>query len=164
MKKIAILMIALILSLTVLPCYAAGDGSIELPPVPLNPSDTIPEDTLTESPATDGDTPVSGGVDISADAEQGSVTVADVIVDEDGNVTLIMSDGTMVNVGTVSTEENPEEKPEVSNTFMFEPTNFVGNLYYMGVGMVGIFIVIGIIVLATVLLNKIFSDKSKKAE
>ncbi|MBQ2286022.1 MAG: oxaloacetate decarboxylase [Clostridia bacterium] len=37
--------------------------------------------------------------------------------------------------------------------------NFVNNLRYMGVGMVGIFAVIGVIILVTVLLNKIFSSK-----
>lgn len=37
----------------------------------------------------------------------------------------------------------------------FEPMNFVNNLMYMGIGMLGIFIVIGIIALATTLLNKI---------
>ncbi len=31
--------------------------------------------------------------------------------------------------------------------------NFVDNLYYMGVGMLGIFVVIGVIVLITMLLN-----------
>ena len=33
--------------------------------------------------------------------------------------------------------------------------NFVDNLYYMAVGMAGIFIVIGVIILITMLLNKI---------
>ena len=33
--------------------------------------------------------------------------------------------------------------------------NFVSNLHYMGVGMLGIFIVIGVIVLLTMLLNHI---------
>lgn len=46
----------------------------------------------------------------------------------------------------------------------FHPENFISNLYYMGVGMVGIFIVIGIIVLATILLNKIFGNQTKKGE
>ena len=39
------------------------------------------------------------------------------------------------------------------------PMNFVSNLYYMGVGMLGIFIVIGAIVLLTMFLNKITSKK-----
>ena len=38
-----------------------------------------------------------------------------------------------------------------------EPANFVSNLGYMATGMVGIFVVIGIIILATSLMNKIFS-------
>ena len=43
----------------------------------------------------------------------------------------------------------------------FNPMNFVHNLYYMGVGMLSIFIVIGVIILATVLLNKLTSRKKK---
>ena len=39
----------------------------------------------------------------------------------------------------------------------FEPMNFVSNLKYMGIGMLVIFVVIGIIMLATSLLNRIFS-------
>lgn len=40
--------------------------------------------------------------------------------------------------------------------------NFITNLRYLAVGMVSIFIVIGIIILATVLLNKIFTNSDKK--
>ena len=42
---------------------------------------------------------------------------------------------------------------------MFEPMNFVENLSYLGKGMLGILIVMGAIILVTVVLNKIFSDK-----
>ena len=48
--------------------------------------------------------------------------------------------------------------------FFVEPMNFVKNLYYMGVGMLGIFIVIGIIILATVIMNKLTSRKKDKDE
>ena len=41
------------------------------------------------------------------------------------------------------------------STFMFEPMHFLDNLYYMGVGMLGIFLVIGVIILITMLLNKV---------
>ena len=37
----------------------------------------------------------------------------------------------------------------------FNPANFIGNLKYMGLGMLGIFIVIGIIVGVVALLNRI---------
>ena len=37
----------------------------------------------------------------------------------------------------------------------FNPMNFISNLSYMASGMIGIFIVIGIIIIATLLLNKI---------
>ena len=41
----------------------------------------------------------------------------------------------------------------------FEPMNFVENLSYMGLGMLGIFIVIGVIVLLTLLLNALTAEK-----
>ncbi len=40
--------------------------------------------------------------------------------------------------------------------FNFNPMAFVDNLYYMGIGMLCIIIVMGIIIGATVLLNKLF--------
>lgn len=43
----------------------------------------------------------------------------------------------------------------------FNPMHFIDNLYYMGIGMAGIFIVIGLIILITVLLNKITAKKKK---
>lgn len=43
----------------------------------------------------------------------------------------------------------------------FQPFNFIKNLSYMGEGMLGIFIVIGIIVALTMILNKVFSNKDK---
>lgn len=42
---------------------------------------------------------------------------------------------------------------------MFVPQNFIANLSYMGTGMLAIIIVMGVIILATMLLNKIFSNK-----
>ena len=43
--------------------------------------------------------------------------------------------------------------------FDFTPEKFIENLSYMGWGMLGIFIVIGIIVASTFLLNFIFKKK-----
>lgn len=40
---------------------------------------------------------------------------------------------------------------------IFEPVNFVENLGYMGIGMLGIFIVIGVIMGATLVIGKIFN-------
>ncbi|MCQ2407057.1 MAG: hypothetical protein MJ065_00830 [Oscillospiraceae bacterium] len=45
-------------------------------------------------------------------------------------------------------------------TASFEPMHFVDNLRYMGLGMLGIFIVIGVIMLLTLLLNKLTEDRS----
>ncbi len=44
----------------------------------------------------------------------------------------------------------------------FAPMEFVYNLKYMGLGMLGIFVVIGVIAGITVLLNKVFSKKEDK--
>lgn len=44
----------------------------------------------------------------------------------------------------------------------FNPHAFIDNLYYMFFGMLGIFVVIGIIIALTYLLNYIFSDSRKK--
>lgn len=41
----------------------------------------------------------------------------------------------------------------------FDPMAFIDNLYYMGVGMASILIVLGVLILITNLLNKIFSKK-----
>ena len=52
---------------------------------------------------------------------------------------------------------------QLSKERLYYNTNgLISNLYYMGVGMVGIFLVIGIIILATVLLNRVFSGKAKE--
>ena len=44
----------------------------------------------------------------------------------------------------------------------FNPMNFVENLEFMGMGMLGIFIVIGVIILIITLFNKITSPKKNK--
>ncbi len=46
----------------------------------------------------------------------------------------------------------------------FDPMRFVDNLSYMGAGMLGIFVVIGLIVVATVILNKATAPKKKKTQ
>lgn len=43
----------------------------------------------------------------------------------------------------------------------FNPLAFIDNIHYMVTGMLSIFIVIGVIVLVTVVLNKIFSNNKK---
>ena len=55
---------------------------------------------------------------------------------------------------TAATEAMPAEK----YTFFFEPMNFVEMLKYMGLGMLIIFVVIGIIILCTMMINKFFAD------
>lgn len=45
---------------------------------------------------------------------------------------------------------------------MFNPMNFVSNLVYMGKGMLGIMIVMGVVIIMVTLLNKIFSNKKEQ--
>ncbi len=44
----------------------------------------------------------------------------------------------------------------------FQPMNFIHNLKWMGIGMLTILLVIGVIILVTMLLNKVTSGKKKK--
>ena len=46
-------------------------------------------------------------------------------------------------------------------TALFDPMQFVENLRYMGLGMLGIFIVIGAITLLTMLLNRLTEQKTE---
>ena len=43
----------------------------------------------------------------------------------------------------------------------FNPMAFIDNLYYMGVGMASILVVMAVLILITLLLNKLFSNKKK---
>lgn len=61
------------------------------------------------------------------------------------------------NVLTVGADNDEDEKD--APKMIFEPMNFVKNLYYMGLGMLGIFVVIGVIILATAAINKFFKEK-----
>lgn len=47
---------------------------------------------------------------------------------------------------------------------MFEPMNFITSLEYLGKGMLGIMVVMGVIILVTMLLNKLSSKKKKDDE
>ena len=61
--------------------------------------------------------------------------------------------------------ESVASSPETTGTSInidFNPMNFVNNLTYLAKGLIGIFIVIGIIMLITVILNKLPSGKNKK--
>ena len=44
------------------------------------------------------------------------------------------------------------------NNIVFEPLKFVESLKYMGIGMLGVFMIVGIIVLATYAIAKFTSD------
>ena len=43
---------------------------------------------------------------------------------------------------------------------MFEPIEFVNNLKYMGIGMLGVFVIVGIVIAATYAINKFTNTRS----
>ena len=47
---------------------------------------------------------------------------------------------------------------------MFEPMNFIENLRYMGLGMLGIFLVIGLIAVLTLILNAVTAPKQEEEQ
>ena len=71
--------------------------------------------------------------------------------------------------GTVEEDEKEAKEESFLEAFAsmfkeFHPMGFVENLRFMGIGMFGIFIIIGIIITATVIINKLFSGREKKEE
>lgn len=60
---------------------------------------------------------------------------------------------------TITPPEITTPLETTASSLDFNPQNFINYLAYMGKGMLGIFVVIGIIVSATYVLNKIFSGK-----
>lgn len=51
--------------------------------------------------------------------------------------------------------------PTAEEGMDWHPEEALGMLKHMGVGMLVIFVIIGIIIIATILVNRIFSDKRK---
>ncbi len=50
----------------------------------------------------------------------------------------------------------------INKAIVFEPTNFVTSLKYMGIGMLGVFMIVGIIILATYGIAKFTSGRRKE--
>ncbi len=65
----------------------------------------------------------------------------------------------MIYALTAAATEATEAASDVLGNLTFEPMNFVRMLSYMGKGMLVIFVLIGIIILVTLLINKVFSRK-----
>lgn len=66
---------------------------------------------------------------------------------------------TSENVGDGAVQDGSNEKK-----MQFKPMAFVENLNIMGVGMLGIFVVIGAIIIAVFILNRITSPKQQKKD
>ncbi len=47
---------------------------------------------------------------------------------------------------------------EAAPQLFFQPINMLKNLKYMGIGMLVIFVIIGVIILATTIVNYLFSE------
>lgn len=62
-------------------------------------------------------------------------------------------------------ESTAETAEKISQDVMLDPSRFMGTLKHMGIGMLSIFLVIGVIILAVYLLNKTTSAiEERKAE
>ena len=59
---------------------------------------------------------------------------------------------------TTATTATTTKGGDISN-IKFEPHKFLDMLGYMGTGMLVIFVLIGVIILVTLLINKVFSKK-----
>lgn len=62
-------------------------------------------------------------------------------------------------IGGVAGPENLTTETKLD--IKFQPKNFVKNTRYMGAGMLGIFVVIGLIIIVTGILNRVTSAKKK---
>lgn len=143
------------------PIAPSPDTPIEHPIAPDAGESYEGKDILLIAPAPGEEIVTDGALAVAPEAPAANVVVS-TTVDEEGNILLTMADGSTMIAGKAEATQ-PEAETETTG-FMFEPANFVSNLYYMAVGMVGIFIVIGLIVLATILLNRFFRDKAQKSE
>ena len=73
---------------------------------------------------------------------------------------IVFIDSEITNEGVVADLGAVKETAQFHSANKLEFSNFVKNLPYMGKGMLGILIVMGLIILTTVVLNKVFkSDK-----
>lgn len=61
----------------------------------------------------------------------------------------------------VSVPETGDETGDEAAKMIFEPMRFVHTLKFMGVGMIGIFIVMGVIIVSVVVLNKTTSPRKE---
>ena len=94
--------------------------------------------------------------------------IAEFIIGEDGKISteaiedtttkfIVRKDGSIETEVVVATEE----KADLFEGMHWQPYNFVKNLEYMGKGMLGIFAVIGIIIVSVYLLAKIGIKKKE---
>lgn len=94
------------------------------------------------------------GVTASPEAELGDAPVLTIGAMEEGeDMVLLAADSAAL------AETTTETTAATQANLGFEPMNFVDNLQYMGIGMLTIFLIIGVIIVATQLINKIFSGK-----
>ena len=91
-------------------------------------------------------------VESTTKTEEGAAIAEDIILTvgaSDGEMNVLFAEQTTETVATT----------EAAPSLGFQPMNFVDNLQYMGVGMLTIFVVIGVIILFTTGINKVFSKK-----
>ena len=64
-----------------------------------------------------------------------------------------------MDTNAIETNLDTVAETAANTDFTIDPMNFVDNLSYMASGMIGIFVVIGVIIIATLILNKVTTKK-----
>lgn len=111
--------------------------------------------------AAEGETPVESQTTVETDAETADLTETATVTDTETEDAA----EAVTNTGTEEpTEAVTDGEAEDGININFQPEQFVINLKYMAAGMVGIFLVIGVIILTIVLLGKLTAPKNKDEE
>ena len=105
--------------------------------------------------------PMIGAAGISAFPMSGRVVHKMALKEDPTNFILMQATGVNVSGQILNFFLHWTERSKHMLNFLaaFEPMHFVDNLWYMGIGMLGIFIVIGVIVVLTMLLNAATAEK-----
>lgn len=99
--------------------------------------------------AAEGETTVESQATVETDAETADLTETAAVTDTETEE---------------ATEAVTDSETEAAMNFNFMPGEFVSNLKYMGAGMIGIFLVIGVIILTILILGKLTAPQNKDEE
>ena len=100
--------------------------------------------------AAEGETTVESQSTVETNAETADLTETATVTDAETEEAI-----------KEATEAVTDGETEAALNFNFQPNQFVNNLKYMAAGMVGIFLVIGVIILTILILGKLTAPRNK---